>query len=162
MKKMLILLSGIILCTAAAEARLGESIEECLIRYGEPKRSELNDELTGISIYKKNDLTITVHFLNGKANLVRYSPGQVSEVDLDLAKYLLQKNGRTKEWDQLTKTEIVLNEVRDENAQHPRVQLVDPILWKSKDGILDASFSISKGTFEIKASSYQEKIREGL
>ena len=86
----------------------------------------------------------------------------VSRIDLDLAKYLLKLNGRTKEWDQLTKTEIVLNDVQDENAQHPRIQLVDPILWKSKDGILDASFSVSKGSFEIRSSSYKEKLREGL
>ncbi len=162
MKRMLILLVGILLAGSAAQARLGESIEQCRTRYGEPRRNTLNDELTGIATYKKNDLNITVHFRKGQADLIRYSPGDVSTVDLDLAKFLLKLNGRNKEWDQLTKTEVVLNDVQDENAQYPRIQLVDPILWKSKDGILDASFSVSKGTFEMKSSAYQDKIRQGL
>ncbi len=161
MNKSFILL-GILLAVSTADARLGESIEQCRARYGEPKRVTLNDDLTGIATYSKNDLSITIHYYNGKADLIRYSPGLVSTVDLDLAKYLLKLNGRTKEWEQLTKTEIVLNDIQDENAQYPRVELVDPILWKSKDGILDASFSVSKGIFEMKASTYQDKIKQGL
>ena len=46
--------------------------------------------------------------------------------------------------------------------QYPRTELVDPILWKSKDGILDASYSVGKGTFEVKSATFQDKIRQGL
>lgn len=162
MKRIFILLIGIMIAASAAQARLGESIEQCNARYGEPKRISVDDNLTGIASYTKNDLSITIHFLKGKADLIRYSSGEVSTVDFDLAKYLLKLNGRTKEWDQLTKTQTVLQDIQDETAQYPRVVLVDPILWKSKDGILEASYSAGKGTFEIKASTYQDKLKEGL
>ncbi len=153
---------GMLLAVCTADARLGESIEQCRARYGGPIRESINDNLAGVATYSKNDLTITIHFFNGKADLIRYSPGQVSTVDFDLAKYLLQLNGRDKEWDQLTKTQIVMQDIQDQNAQYPRVELVDPILWKSKDGILSASYSVGKGTFEIKATTYEDKIRQGL
>lgn len=162
MKQLVVLVFGLLIAAVSVEARLGESIEKCKARYGDPVRESLNDELTGIAIYTKNDLTITIHFRKGQSDLIRYSPGQVSTVDFDLAKYLLQLNGRSKEWEQLTKTEVVLNEIRDQNAQYPRIQLVDPILWKSKDGILDASYSVSKGVFEVKSSAYQDQIKQGL
>ncbi len=162
MKKSLILLAGIMLAISSAQARLGETVDECQTRYGEPKRIALNDNKTGIATYGKNDLVITIHFLNGKADLIRYSQGQVTTIDLDLAKYLLKKNGRDKEWEQLTKTQIVLQDIQDLNAQHPRVELVDPIQWKSMDGLLSASFSVGKGTFEVRANTYGEKVRQGL
>jgi hypothetical protein len=162
MKKIFIVLLGTLTTLMTAQARLGESVEQCKARYGEPQRVSLDESVTGVATYSKNDLTITIHFLNGKANLVRYSPGLVSTVDFELAEYLLTINGRNKEWEQLTKTEIVLQDIQDQNAQHPRVQMVDPILWKSKDNLIDASFSVSKGAFEVRASTFQERIRRGL
>lgn len=162
MKRSLTLLFGIMVATSVANARLGESIEQCKARYGEPKRISLDDKLTGVGIFSANDLTIKVHFRNGKADLVNYSPGEVSSIDLDIAKELLKRNGRDKEWEQLTKTEVVLNDIQDQEAQYPRVVLVDPILWKSKDGILDASFSVGKGIFEVKASTFQQDVLNKL
>jgi len=160
--KISLLLIAFLAAASTTKARLGESVEQCQIRYGKPLSNMLDESRSGISMYSKNDLSVIIHFLNGKADLIRYSPGQVSTVDLDLAQYLLKVNGRDKEWDQLTDTKIVLNEILDENAQYPRVQLVDPILWRSKDGILTASFSNGKGTFEVRASTFQDKIRNGL
>ena len=161
MKKYLVLIAAVA-AVSVSQARLGETIEECRVRYGEPKRVHVDETLSGLATYSKNDLTISVHFNKGKADLIRYSPGQVSTVDLELARYLLQLNGRNKEWDQLTRTSIILQEYLDQNMQFPREQLVDPILWKSKDGILDASYSVSKGMFEVKSSTFKEKIRKGL
>jgi hypothetical protein len=161
MKKQLIFMAAVAAVTIS-HARLGESIEECRARYGEPRRIQTDDSLSGIATYAKNDLVIAVHFDHGKADLIRYSPGQVSTIDLELARYLLQLNGRNKEWDQLTRTSIVLQEFLDQNIQYPREEMVDPILWKSKDGILEASYSVSKGMFEVKSSTFEEKIRQGL
>lgn len=161
MKPCLMLIVPLLMLTPA-RARLGETIEQCRTRYGESARSSFDNTLNGTAVYSKNDLTITIHFASGKADLIRYSPGQVSTVDFDLAKYLLQLNGREKEWDQLTKTQVVMQDLQDLSAQYPRIELVDPILWKSKDGILQASYSVSKGTFEARAAAFQDKIREGL
>jgi len=162
MKLKVIMLCGAVLLTAGVQARLGESVEQCNKRYGDPTYINLNDDLTGLASYTKNDLVIDIHFLNGKADLVRYNPGRVSRIDLELARYLLQANGRDKQWDQLTDTEMILNEVLDENAQYPRKVLVDPITWKSKDEVLEASFSDSKGTFEARSSTYKETLKNGL
>ena len=74
----------------------------------------------------------------------------------------MEINGRDKEWVQLTDTKIFIQDIQDENAQYVREKYVDPILWKTKDGILVASYSDSNGVLEIKTSTEQQKIRQGL
>ena len=162
MKKTFTALVGFAIIVSAANARIGESIETCAKRYGEPVKVKLDDNQTGVAIYDKNDLTIKIHFTLGRADLIRYSPGEVARVDLETARYLLGINGRDKEWSQLTKTEEIIYDVRDINAQKPRVEVIDPILWKTKDDILEASYSNSQGILEIKASTWQMRIRKDL
>ena len=155
----LALLAGL---TTTSLARLGESVDICAQRYGEPTASQLDEKQNGVAVYNKNDLTIKVHFTMGKVDLIRYSPGIVQEINLDIANELLKRNGRKKEWTQLTETEEIINDIRDDRAQHPRVQIVDPILWQSKDEILEASYSDSKKTLEIKSADMDQKILEDL
>ena len=156
-----ILVAGTVIASTA-HARLGETVEICKERYGQPASSRMSDDETGVLAFYKNDLNIKLHFSKGRADLIQYSPGEVHRIDLDTAKELLGRNGRTKEWEQTTKTEETIYDVRDLNAQHARTQLVDPIRWKSKDGLLEASFSDSKGTLEIKSSTEQEKLLQDL
>jgi hypothetical protein len=91
-------------------------------------------------------------------DLIRYSPGVVQAINLKIAQELLERNGRDKKWVLLTETEVTINDIRDERAQYPRVEIVDPILWQSKDKILLASYSDSKKSLEIKAADLDEKI----
>ena len=93
---------------------------------------------------------------------INYGPGEVARIDFETAQYLLDLNGRDKQWEQLTDTRIKIQDVQDINAQYLREQYVDPILWKTKDGILVASYSDSTRTLEIKAYYEQQKIRQGL
>ncbi|NLX25586.1 MAG: hypothetical protein GXY61_06445 [Lentisphaerae bacterium] len=139
-------------------ARLGETVEACEVRYGKPITLKLDDQKTGIAVYDKNDLTIEVHFSKGSVDLIRYSPGVVQAINLKIAQELLERNGRDKKWVLLTETEVTINDIRDERAQYPRVEIVDPILWQSKDKILLASYSDSKKSLEIKAADLDEKI----
>lgn len=162
MKTMLNILMMGILIVSGAYARLGETVEICKERYGQPISMTLNDDETGVAAFYKNDLNIKLHFTKGKADLIQYRPGEVHRIDLEIAKELLGRNGRTKEWEQTTKTEETLYDVRDLNAQHARTQLVDPIRWRSKDGLLEASFSNGKGTLEIKSATEQEKLLQDL
>ncbi len=162
LKTVLFMLAAATIMVSGADARLGESIEACKERYGEPVRMHVNDQETGVASFYRNDLNIKLHFTNGKADLIQYTPGEVHRIDLDTAKVLLDRNGRKKEWEQTTKTEETIYDVRDLNAQHPRTQLVDPIKWKSKDGLLVAAFSNGKGTLEIKSAIEQEKMLEDL
>ena len=55
-----------------------------------------------------------------------------------------------------------IRDTQDSNLQYQRVQYVDPILWKTKDDILVASYSDSTNILEIKAYYEQEKIKQGL
>lgn len=162
MKVYLIMLICAATFVLPAGARIGETVETCEARYGEPVTLKLNDVETGIGVYDKNDITIKVHFTLGKVDLIRYSPGIVQRIDLSIARELLTRNGRQKEWEQLTDTEETIYDVRDEQAQHPRVLMIDPILWKSKDQTMEAYYSNSEKTLEVKISGYQEKILEDL
>jgi len=162
MKTALIVATGIVITLSPAYARIGESTEECAMRYGKPRKIELDEKNTGIAVYRKNDLTIKIHFTNGSADLINYSPGEVARIDFETAKYLVDVNGRDKEWKQLTDTKVFILDVQDENAQKVRWKYVDPILWETKDSLLVASYSDDKGTLEIKASTAQQKIRQGL
>ena len=162
MKTAITVAIGIAITLSAANARIGENIETCAVRYDEPRKIELDEKNTGVAIYRKNDLEIKIHFLNGTADLINYSPGEVARIDFETAQYLVEINGRGKEWTQLTETKIRMQDVQDERAQYLREQYVDPILWKTKDDILVASYSDSTNILEIKAYYEQEKIRQGL
>ena len=162
MKTALTAAAGVAIALSTAHARIGESTDECLVRYGNPRGIELNEENTGVATYRKNDIVIKIHFTKSSADLINYSPGEVARIDFETAQYLVEVNGRDKEWAQLTDTKTFIRDVQDENAQYVRWQYVDPIRWETKDGILEANYSDSKGVLEIKASTAQQKIRQGL
>lgn len=162
MKTALIAAAGIAITLSTANARIGENIAACTARYGEPRKIELDEKNTGVATYSKNDLVIKIHFTNGSADLINYSPGEVARIDFETAQYLVEINGRDKEWTQLTDTKFFIRDVQDEQAQKIRERYVDPILWKTKDDILVASYSDSTNILEIKAYYEQEKIRQGL
>lgn len=162
MKTALTVTAGIALALATANARIGENTETCAVRYGTPIKLEMNEKNTGVAIYRKNDLVIKIHFTTGSADLINYSPGEVARIDFETAQYLVEINGRNKEWTQLTDTKIDIHDVQAEYAQKIRWQYVDPIQWETKDGVLIASYSDSKGVLEIKTSTAQQKIRQGL
>jgi len=162
MKTAITAAAGIVIALSTASARIGENIAMCAARYGDPRTIELDEKETGVAIYRKNDLKIKVHFTNAKVDLISYGPGEVARIDFETAQYLVDLNGRDKEWEQLTDTRIKIQDVQDINAQYLREKYVDPILWKTKDGILVANYSDSTSTLEIKAYYEQQKIRQGL
>ena len=162
MKTALTVAAGIAITLSTANARIGESTDTCAVRYGNPRKIELNYQNTGVAIYRKNDLVIKIHFTKGSADLISYGPGEVARIDFETAQYLVEINGRDKEWSQLTDTKTFIHDVQDEYAQKIRWQYVDPIRWETRDGVLVASYSDSKRVLEIKASTAQQKIRQGL
>lgn len=162
MKLALTVITGVAIIASVAQARIGETVATCTARYGEPKTVKLDQNQTGVAIYDKNDLGIKLHFTADHADLVRYTPGEVAQIDLDTARFLIEANGRDKKWEQLTETEETMWSNEDERRQRPRIRKIDPVLWETKDGLLVASYSPSRGSLEIKASSMQLKIRDGL
>lgn len=66
----LVLLS---VCSGKVEARIGESIEQCIARYGEPeKRYSLPDNKEEIQFHT-NAFTISAEFLNGVCDWISYT-----------------------------------------------------------------------------------------
>ncbi|MCF7847257.1 MAG: hypothetical protein K9M45_00285 [Kiritimatiellales bacterium] len=135
------------------QARLGETVGQCDSRYGARVKSNISTNGVGSILYAKNDLTIYVHFIKGSADLIRYSNGEFTKLTYPLADRLVQINGRTKDWELTTKVEITdYEEFTGEKITIP----VDPIKWKTTDGRIVASFSVSKGTLEIKTTKHDE------
>jgi hypothetical protein len=147
------ILSSLLLTTLTTPARIGETLQECRLRYGEPIQSELDEKNTGFAEYQKNDLAIELHFTKGRADLIRYNPGQIARIDMDTANYLIELNGRDKKWKQLIEEIEGIGRNRRSN---------DTILWETRDGMLKASFSQNRARLEIKAIVTQEYIRKGL
>jgi hypothetical protein len=60
-------LLGLVFCLLApielVHARIGESVEECALRYGPPDK-----EVSGGTLYKKAPFSIKIHFFEGKAD----------------------------------------------------------------------------------------------
>jgi len=149
--------------TLAVHARLGETVKECDQRYGSRIKSKIGTNGVGSIQYIKNDLNIYVHFLKGSADLIRYSNGEFTKITYPLADRLVKINGRTKFLELTTKVEIIdYEEFTGEKISIP----VDPITWKSNDGRIVASFSLSKGTLEIKSAVHDdlklEHVLDGL
>jgi hypothetical protein len=72
MKHALIITAVAVLFTAAASARIGETYDECVARYGalrEKKGSLTNPQF----IFEKDGITVGINFLSGKAGQLSYS-----------------------------------------------------------------------------------------
>ena len=74
-----------------AEARLGETRDECKARYGEPTRKGVN-----LLVFNKGGYAIACLFVNDKVEIIQFSGGELSEAS---RKAILEKNQSiTGEW----------------------------------------------------------------
>jgi hypothetical protein len=90
MKSLLILLA----LSSAAFARLGETLDQCTARYGEPVKTE-----DGSTFYKKGEITIAVHFRgDGRADTLVFSKGRYRPFDLDEVNVILAANSSLGTW----------------------------------------------------------------
>ncbi|MFA6293114.1 MAG: hypothetical protein WC637_15120 [Victivallales bacterium] len=89
---------------AVAEARIGETFDQCVKRYGAPVASnaKLFDQRTGLAIsqFKKEGVPLKVIFNSGKAVYVEYDYStlklETGEASANIIKRLLDSNG--KDW----------------------------------------------------------------
>ena len=81
--------------SATLFARIGETEQECAVRYGEPIKKLPNDSL----LYQKADLNILITFFNGKADAIAYRKiakgEQLSENEVEI---LLNDNSGGVRW----------------------------------------------------------------
>lgn len=100
--------------SVTSHARLGETFDECVERYGETT-GELDENGQGVITFKKNGLNILTHFYSSYCDLIKYSSGSsLAKIDCGTAAYLLEVNGRSQKWLQTTPKIKTAAEEREE------------------------------------------------
>ena len=88
---LLMILSGI------SFARIGETLDECKKRYGEPVKAE-----EGFTYFRKADLIIQVSFFKTKVDFIRFAKSKDDEHFTDNEiKLLLDANGAGAKWEDI-------------------------------------------------------------
>ncbi|MCF7847256.1 MAG: hypothetical protein K9M45_00280 [Kiritimatiellales bacterium] len=159
---------------AVASARIGETLEECDQRYGTRTKAELNEEGNGTVYYKKNELSIIVHIYAGYCDLIRYQPGgPLVRIDLEVAEYLRNINGRSKQWiatrpgvmpSQMSggdkgddrKNSSSSSKKSNKSYKPARKAPIEPkaarqYYWVTSDEKIEATFTVSSGMLEVKS-----------
>jgi hypothetical protein len=85
MKTIAVIVICILLSSLAAHARVGETFEQCVVRYGQPIKK---DSESGEAIFYKAPYRLIAHFHEGKADVVLYqkvsNPGEVIPIFAEL------------------------------------------------------------------------------
>ena len=125
--KYLVFLSTLLLA-ASAQARIGETLQQCIARYGQVQTAVPE---TGVQIFSKNGFLIAVMFLDQRASMVMVSkthrnsiniPDPLSENEIDL---ILKANGQGTPWIEqgaIIKTGEWLNEESELYASYDRIK----------------------------------------
>jgi len=109
---------------SAADARIGESFDQCSKRYGTPVSSnaKLLDQRTGLEIkqFKKEGVMVSVIFNSDKAVYVEYDYSalklETGEKSSEIIKHLLDANGKDWKADSTTNDRDWLLEINDDEG----------------------------------------------
>lgn len=104
MKKFLTILTILLSFCLSAFARIGETPEECIKRYGEPesKLGEPGEDSIFYMTFDTGDFKINVSFLNGKAGLICYGKSRGGELSLSDIEHFLKVNNLNGQWKETT------------------------------------------------------------
>ena len=100
MKKIALFISILFIVSSAAYARIGETLQQCIERYGQPIKTTPE----GMILFSKSGLYVFVHFFEEKADAIAFrkveedalqTPAEISQNEIDL---LLSSNGQGHEW----------------------------------------------------------------
>lgn len=94
MKSWLITIIVALLVAQVAQARLGETYQECVNRYG-PLREKKGDPKNPQFMFQKDGITVGINFLNGKAAQLSFSKRDFF-LDSDVQKLLDVNSGGSK------------------------------------------------------------------
>ncbi len=84
----------VLFITSAAQARLGETFEQCVERYGTPVA---RDEAAGLAEFQKGNFKITLHFFDGKSDTIDYKSTRPLNLEPDEIAAILKLYGEWKE-----------------------------------------------------------------
>jgi len=107
MRTLLLALLALLGLTATVHARLGETEDAVITRYGKPK-AKMHRAWGDEEMFSMNGFNITVTFLNGvsRGELYRITSGKITD---DQVANLLSANGEGYSWEELPKTDIPKN-----------------------------------------------------
>ena len=130
-----------LLCSAIspAKARIGETLEQCIARYGNPVRPI--EERMPVT-FQKSGLLIGVVFIDGKAAQIMFfkpdqTDGKLSHLSADEIKALLDANGAGRAW-----------------SVSPSRPLDKA--WTTADGELFAVYLTARSTLTIRTKAFDE------
>ncbi len=98
MRRVLLFLAFFAALAAAAQARLGETLNQCIERYGpviETRRAELPQSDAEVAVFSKAAVTIMVEFKEGKAWHITFRKPQLTLAEINA---LLAANSASGEW----------------------------------------------------------------
>jgi hypothetical protein len=98
LRSILLILAAMALALPA-HARLGETEDQCIARYGAPTSPAVDNNDNGVPthemFFQKDGYAITVNFLNGKAGTVQFWKKDISHDDINA---LLEANAQGGTW----------------------------------------------------------------
>ena len=98
MKKLLILL--LILAPTMAQARIGETKEQCIERYGNPIK-EVKERR--ICVFTKSGFRISVHFFVNRVDFIQYTKVDSNVITAEESRKLIAKNKENSRYELTTR-----------------------------------------------------------
>jgi hypothetical protein len=111
MKKLIAFSLGTLLTFTTASARIGETLEMCKQRYGEPT---VHGEFYN---FRKPPFVVTVSFYEGKADSESYGKADASGVSETEFEQLLKLNGGDRKWKRLDVVSLCQSTWQTEDGQ---------------------------------------------
>lgn len=98
-KALLVACTIVLLASVSAYARIGETLEQCIERYGDPLKNDSSN-----AMFSKAGVYVYAHFFEGKADMITFRkieedvlerPVELSQTEINV---LLSSNGQGHEW----------------------------------------------------------------
>jgi hypothetical protein len=93
--KILLAITALFLTIGAAKGSLGETPDECALRYGSASGNLSPDQI----IYQRSGITIIVRFRDGRSIQEDFAPQAATRLSEAEIKQLLEENGRGSIWE---------------------------------------------------------------
>lgn len=120
MRIIFVVLITILFAVLPVRARLGETEDQCIARYGTPIQvanpCEQGVHYQGL-IFKKNNYNIVIYILSGRCGLLLIQKMDKSQLSDDEIQTLLDDNSEGHDWQKMNEDSTFRHWIRDDGAQ---------------------------------------------
>jgi len=125
------ILTVLLLSASSLLARIGETQDQCIARYG---TALMSDAKTNMSLFQKGGMDITAFYRDGKVECISYTkserdaldkPIKMSMTEIDA---LLSANGSVSKWNKTKSNPIIQNWTNEESGAVASYRSLDRIL----------------------------------